>query len=168
MQRKRQGAQHCFAHKRILSSLLRPGSYATPICDFWSLHWQRSAPNLRDSYEKRQGLLIQRHNPGHCRNPIQFTELFFFFLVQKHKNGCCADNRPHREGLEAALQQTRLLYECWAFGLKELPRKGKKNKTPALDKTGIFSISTPSRIYQFRDDKSNLTVLRQTWCLGMR
>lgn len=165
MQRKRQGAQHCFAHKRILSSLLRPGSYATPICDFWSLHWQRSAPNLRDSYEKRQGLLIQRHNPGHCRNPIQFTEHFF--------SSC-------RSIKMDAVQTTGHIEKDWKWhcnrpdcsmnaglsGWKNYLAKEKK-KTPALDKTGIFSISTPSRIYQFRDDKSNLTVLRQTWCLGM-
>lgn len=173
MQRKRQGAQHCFAYKRILSLLLCPGSHATPTHDIWSLHWQRSALNLRDSQEKQQRILIQRHNPGHCWNLFQFTKLFFFF-AQKHKmDAVQTTGHIQRIGSRTASDQTAL----WMHGCQtERPtlqkkekkeKRKKKEKTPALEKTWIFSISTPSHIYQFQDDKSNLTVLRQTWCLGM-
>lgn len=165
MQRKRQGAQHCFAHKRILSSLLRPGSYATPICDFWSRHWHRSAPNLRDSYEKRQGLLIQRHNPGHCWNPIQFTS--FFPRAEAWKWMLCRQQAAWRKiGSGTATDQTALwMQSFWAertTSQRKTNKQTKKYHTSAWQDLNfqyqhtLSYLSVPRRQIQFNSAEADL------------
>lgn len=112
---------------------------------------------------REAGLLIRHHNPG---GGGSIRKLFFFF--------------PHAAGWKWMLrrQSTRRGWEkgttkdqtaLWVQGRAERPtlKKKKRKNIQALDKTQILSISAPSRIYQFRDDKSNLTAPRQTGCLGM-
>lgn len=120
-----------------------------------SSHWHKSASNFHNFFGKKtktgwEGCYCTTIIQGTVS--IQFKKLFSIRSSMKMD----ALHTVHMEWIRRGL---------WRQGWAERPTSKKLKE--ALDKTQIHNISTPSRIYQFRDNKSNLTVLRQTGCLGM-